>query len=214
MGHRGQRHSAGGRHPGAVDAVVGLGTTRHGRRTGRMGGLALGRPRLVLPQGGLPGPRGAHLARGAQRPPTQPPVPPHATAPRITPGEGDRSNVVTELTVQALRTARAGAPPTAPDHRSHRRGAHGGQRPRHAGEGGDGPGAGALAGLGRAPGRPVGPAWPRGHDGVGQGQGGLAHRGGEPVRRVGTGPAPGRRTRARCPRRGLPRAECAHLQRG
>ena len=35
--------------------------------------------------------------------PTQPPVPPHATAPRITPGEGDRSNVVTELTVQALR---------------------------------------------------------------------------------------------------------------
>jgi primosomal protein N' (replication factor Y) len=33
------------------------------------------------------------------------PQPPRATAPRITPGEGDGSNVVTELTVQALRTA-------------------------------------------------------------------------------------------------------------
>jgi primosomal protein N' (replication factor Y) len=33
------------------------------------------------------------------------PRPLHATAPRITPGEGDRSNVVTGLTVQALRTA-------------------------------------------------------------------------------------------------------------
>ena len=165
-----------------------------------MGVVALGRSRPLLPARGVAVRGRARLARSpraAGRTPRR-----GGPRPGIAPGLGSGARPA---------GSHDGAAPAG--HRPDRSRAVGGPRSRGARPRGQRRRAGPVDGLGGAPHRPARPQRVPGHGCVGRGAGRLARRRGEPRRRLGARAEARRRDRPRRARCGLPRGECADLQR-
>ena len=192
LGRRRGRRDAGRRRRAPAEVVAGMGTAARTVGRGRLGGLALGRSRLVLPPQWVADDHRSLVAHAPAL--ARPRCADFARRPR--PG----------------RRRRDGGAPATGD-RSDRPGPVGRRGPHRARPRRQRPRPRPVLWLGgAADGTAPPPQLPHGYH-LGAGPGGLARRRGEPGRRVVASAPPGRRRAARRARRGVPGGECPDVQR-